>query len=77
MPLPVFTVMGTSSYPLYAIEVCDTASGDAPRLLMRGSDDPFTFTTYESAARVISAGLHDVPHARVVGLGVLARFPWS
>jgi hypothetical protein len=63
-------------YALYAIEVSQDASA-RPQLLMRGSDDPWTFTSYDAAERVVRTGLADMPHARVVGLGVVRRFPWA
>lgn len=64
------------SYTLYAIEIAETAD-EKPVLLMRGSDDPWTFTSQESAEAVMRTGLGDMPHARVVGLGIVHRFPWS
>lgn len=64
------------SYALYAIEYAETAD-EAPSLLMKGSDEVWTFRRRESAEALLKAGLHDAPHARVVGLGILARFPWA
>ena len=77
------TNVATSGCALYAIEIPGTGERDAPpRLLMRGTDDPFTFTTRESARTVASAC--GVPGAEVVGLVVrhLAaskpeRTPWQ
>jgi hypothetical protein len=61
------------SYILYAIEVADASEGHEPggrRLLLRGSDDPFTFLSLDSA-RLFALACGD-PTAEVVGLEVAA-----
>jgi hypothetical protein len=66
------THVATSGYALFAIEVPGEDPTVEPRLLMRGNDDPFTFTTRDSAATI--AATCGMPGAVVVGLSVTGRW---